>query len=90
MLRPERWIFAQAFSPVESSRIGSSPDAAITASFAYLGPADPKTQTSSFTLCRRATVPGKFRIRSILNWYDDPAVAIPAFVPVTKFRLARP
>lgn len=60
------------------------------ASFALLGPADPKTDTSSFTLCRGATVPGKFRIRSLLNWYDDPAVAVPAYVPVTKFRLARP
>ncbi len=59
------------------------------ASFAYIGPSDPKTRTTEFRLCRNATVPGKFRIRSVLNWYDDPSVPIPAYVPVTRFRLAR-
>lgn len=59
------------------------------ASFAFLGPLDPKTQTTGFTLCRASTVPGKFRIRSVLNWYDDPAEPIAAHVPVTRFRLAR-
>ncbi|PUA78963.1 hypothetical protein [Nocardioides currus] len=59
------------------------------ASFAFLGPVDPKTRTAVFTLCRNATVPGKFRIRSVLNWYDDPSEPIPAYVPVTRFRLAR-
>lgn len=60
------------------------------ASFAFLGPSDPKTQTTSYRLCRGATVPGTFRIKGILNWYDDPSVPITAFVPVTRFRLARP
>ena len=60
------------------------------ASFAFLGTADPKTQTSSYRLCRNATVPGTLRIKSILNWYDHPSVPIPAFVPVTRFRLASP
>ena len=60
------------------------------ASFAFLGPGDPKTRTTSYRLCRGATVPGTFRIKSILNWYDDPSVPIPAYVPVTRFRLARP
>lgn len=59
------------------------------ASFAYIGPSDPKTQTSEFRLCHNATVPGTFRIRSVLNWYDDPSVPIPAPVPLTRFRLAR-
>ena len=60
------------------------------ASFAYIGSFDPTTQTAGFSLCRGSTVPGKFRIRSVLTWYDDPSVPIPAYVPVTKFRLARP
>ena len=60
------------------------------ASFAFIGPTDPKTQTTSYRLCRGATVPGTFRIKSILNWYDDPSMPIPAYVPVTRFRLARP
>ena len=60
------------------------------ASFAFFGPSDPKTRTTSYRLCRGATVPGTFRIKGILNWYDDPSVPIPAYVPVTRFRLARP
>ena len=60
------------------------------ASFAFIGPSDPKTQTISYRLCRGATVPGKFRIKGILHWYDDPSVPNRAYMPVTRFRLARP
>lgn len=60
------------------------------AAFAFLGPSDPKTQTTSYRLCRGATVPGKFRIKGRLEWYDTPSEPIPAFMPVTRFRLARP
>lgn len=60
------------------------------ASFAFLGPSDLNTRTTSYRLCRGATVPGTFRIKSILNWYDDPSVPTRAYVPVTRFRLARP
>lgn len=59
-------------------------------SFLYLGPYDLKAQTTQFRLCRGATVPGKFRIRSTLQWYDDPSTPTPVPVPVTRFRLARP
>ncbi|UUZ58604.1 hypothetical protein [Nocardioides sp. B-3] len=60
------------------------------ASFAHISTVDPDTATVSYRLCRAATVPGKFRIKGTLNWYDDPSVPIPAYVPVTRFRLARP
>jgi hypothetical protein len=60
------------------------------ASFAFLGPADEKTQTPVYRLCRASTVPGRFRIRAQLSWYDDPSTPHPVPVPVTRFRLARP
>lgn len=60
------------------------------ASFAFIGVADEKTQASQYRLCRASTVPGKFRIRARLSWYDDPSTPIPVPVPVTRFRLARP
>ncbi len=59
------------------------------ASFAFISTVDPETQTTSYRLCRAATVPGTFRIKSNLLWYDDPSVPNPAYVPVTRFRLAR-
>ncbi|WP_310526435.1 hypothetical protein [Nocardioides sp.] len=59
------------------------------ASFAYIGPYDEVAETTPFRLCRAATVPGRFRIRSTLNWYDDPMTPIPAPMSVTRFRLAR-
>jgi len=60
------------------------------ASFAFIGPADEKTQTPAYRLCRSSTVPGRFRIRAMLNWYDDPSTPHLVPVPVTRFRLARP
>lgn len=57
---------------------------------AFFGPAHPTSATSSFRLCHRATVPGKFRIRTTLDWYDDPDTPHRAAVPVSRFRLARP
>jgi hypothetical protein len=60
------------------------------ASFAFIGPADEKTATPEYRLCRASTVPGRFRIRVKLNWYDDPSTPQLVPVPVTRFRLARP
>jgi len=60
------------------------------ASFAFIGPADERTQTPEYRLCRASTVPGRFRIRAKLNWYDDPSTPRLVPVPVTHFRLARP
>lgn len=57
---------------------------------ALMGPNDPRTDTLKFKVCRWATVAGKFRIRAVLNWYDDPEVANRVDLPVTKFRLRRP
>ncbi|QIK76052.1 hypothetical protein [Nocardioides piscis] len=56
----------------------------------FFGPGLPKADTASFKLCRAATVPGKFRIRARLFWYDEPTTPIKVDVPVTRFRLARP
>lgn len=60
------------------------------ASFAFIGPADEKAQTPTYRLCRNSTVPGRFRIRARLSWYDDPSTPQLVPVPVTRFRLARP
>lgn len=60
------------------------------ASFAVISPNDDAIDTLTYRLCRGATVPGTFRIRSVLNWYDDPSTANQVDVPVTRFRLSRP
>lgn len=60
------------------------------ASFAIISPNDDAVDTLTYRLCRSATVPGKFRIRSVLNWYDDPSTPNQVKVPVTRFRLSRP
>lgn len=56
---------------------------------AFFGPAHDKTARARFGLCRAATVPGKFRIRTTLHWYDDPSEPIKVDVPVSRFRLSR-
>ncbi|WP_036490319.1 hypothetical protein [Nocardioides sp. CF8] len=60
------------------------------ASFAIISPNDDAIDTLTYRLCRGATVPGTFRIRSVLNWYDDPSTPNEVKVPVTRFRLSRP
>ena len=56
---------------------------------AFFGPAHAKIAQVRFGLCRGATVPGKFRIRTTLHWYDDPSEPIKVDVPVSRFRLSR-
>ena len=59
------------------------------ASHAYMGPAHPTAQEVTYRLCRWATVPGTFRIRAKLHWYDGEKELGFTKLPVTKFRLAR-
>lgn len=56
---------------------------------AMLGPNDPKSARVTYTLCRWATRPGKFRIRARLTSYDGSEETV-VRVPTTTFRLRRP
>ena len=59
-------------------------------SFAFIGPSHPTARGVSYRLCRWATVPGRFRIRSKGVWYDGPTEMGRIDIPLTVFRLRRP
>lgn len=59
------------------------------ASFALIGGTEPKAGKDDFRICRWATVPGKFRIRAKLSWYDNVGQETVVRAPVAKFRLRR-
>lgn len=58
-------------------------------SAAMLGPNDPKSARVTYTLCRWATRPGRFRIRGKLTSYDGSEETV-VRMPTTTFRLRRP
>lgn len=56
------------------------------ASHALLGPGDPKAGRQSFTLCRWATRPGRFRIHAELTSYEG-SHGTTVQLPTSTFRL---
>ncbi len=50
----------------------------------------PEAGPVRYTLCRRGTRPGKFRVRGKLTWYDDPSVPNVVNLPPAVFRLRKP
>jgi hypothetical protein len=62
----------------------------------FLVGGDPEKGRSSFTICSRNVVPGRFTITARLTWYDDPVLPLlPATEHVVRlatahFRLSRP